>query len=404
MFVTHAPQQRFKAFYDCLSNNDTATSSVVSSYILVKLAARCNLACTYCYWFRDKSVLDAPKRLTLEAEDAFLMRLGEHIRQHQLKTFFILFHGGEPLLFGAARFEALCAKLRELEAAHGCQLKLAVTTNGVLVDAHWASLLHRWNVGVTVSLDGPRAVNDSRRIGFRGQGSFDAILAGVRQLRAAGVEPGFLSVCEPSSDPRELVRFFAEDLGACDFDVLVPDATHEDTPASIAAFYIGLFDAWWDTWLDRGVRIRLLDTLVRGLLGEESRIESIGFGPNTTSTLATDGAIEPLDVLRTAGDSFTRTRIDVFHNGLQDIQSDPLWREVLQASLTLPKTCQSCQHRMTCGGGHVGQRWSAARRFDNPTVYCEDIKAILAHMSARLFADMTIVAPAGALEAVREAA
>jgi uncharacterized protein len=401
MVVTSTPSRRFKAFYDCLSNSDTTQSSVVSNYILVKLAARCNLACTYCYWFRDRSVLDAPKKLSLEAEDSFLMRLGEHIEQHSLKSFFILFHGGEPLLFGAARFDVLCGKLRRLEELQNCELQLGITTNAVLIDSRWASLFRRWNVGVTVSVDGPRAINDSRRVGFHGEGSFDAIIQGVKQLRAAGVEPGFLSVCDPLSDPGEILRFFVEDLGTHDFDILIPDATHEDTPVSIAAFYIGLFDTWWDTWIDRGVRIRLLDTVIRGLLGEESRIESIGFGPNTTSTLTTDGAIEPLDVLRMAGNSFTRTRIDVFHNSLQDIQKDPLWREVLQASLTLPKTCQSCRYQMTCGAGHVGQRWSSARRFDNPTVYCNDVMAILGHISQRVFAELTIVTPVGALESVR---
>jgi len=402
MLVNHAPDQRFKAYYDCLENNDPATSSVVSTYILVKLAARCNLACTYCYWFRDRSVMDAPKRLTIEAEDAFISRLGEHIVHFGLRSFFILFHGGEPLLFGAARFDSLCAKLRELEDKYQCQLNLAITTNAVLIDAKWASLLLRWRVGVTVSLDGPRASNDSRRIGFNGAGSFDAIIQGVIELRAAGVEPGFLSVCDPSADPSEHIRFFAEDLGARDFDILIPDATHEDAPASIAAFYIGLFDSWWDKWIDRGVRIRLLETIIRALLGEESKIESIGDGPNTTSTLTTDGAIEPLDVLRVAGDQFTRTRIDVFQNSLRDIQSDPLWREVLQSSLTLPKTCQACRYRTACGGGHVGQRWSSGQRFDNPTVYCEDIKLILGHMSRRLFADLTIVAPFNALESMKE--
>lgn len=400
MFLDRSPARRFKAYYDCLTNNDPATSPVVSTYILIKLAARCNLACTYCYWFRDESVFDMPKRLTIEAEDAFLARLREHVRRYNQKEFFILFHGGEPLLFGKLRFSTLCEKLRRMEVECGFKLKLSLTTNAVLVDAGWADIFRQWKIGVTVSLDGPRSVNDRRRVDFRGGGSFDAVISGIIRLREAGIEPGFLSVCDPSADPREHIRFFVKDIGALDFDVLVPDATHDDAPSSIAAFYIGLFDAWWDTWVDHGVRVRLLDTLVRGLLGEESRIESIGFGPNTTSTLTTDGTIEPLDVLRVAGNSFTHTRFDVFHNGLQDIQSDPLWREVLRASLTLPDTCQNCRYRMTCGGGHVGQRWSSLRRFDNPTVYCEDIKVILSHISRRLFADLIVTAPARALESV----
>ena len=40
-----------------------AEPAMVFKFILVKLAARCNINCSYCYWFRDKSVYDLPKIL-----------------------------------------------------------------------------------------------------------------------------------------------------------------------------------------------------------------------------------------------------------------------------------------------------------------------------------------------------
>jgi sulfatase maturation enzyme AslB (radical SAM superfamily) len=38
------------------------------AFVLVKLASRCNINCTYCYWFRDAQVYEKPAVLTLEAE------------------------------------------------------------------------------------------------------------------------------------------------------------------------------------------------------------------------------------------------------------------------------------------------------------------------------------------------
>lgn len=32
------------------------------TFVLVKLASRCNIACTYCYWFRDDEVYKKPPR------------------------------------------------------------------------------------------------------------------------------------------------------------------------------------------------------------------------------------------------------------------------------------------------------------------------------------------------------
>ena len=30
------------------------------AFVLVKLASRCNINCTYCYWFRDAEVYEKP--------------------------------------------------------------------------------------------------------------------------------------------------------------------------------------------------------------------------------------------------------------------------------------------------------------------------------------------------------
>jgi uncharacterized protein len=385
-------EARFAPYWRCLQEAEEGVTpkAVVADYVLVKLAARCNIACSYCYWFRDDAVYEAPKVLTPAAEAAFVEKLRRHVATHAVPSFFILFHGGEPLLFGQQRFEALCRRLRSLEGELGFALKLAVTTNGLPIDEGWVRLLREQRVGVTLSVDGPREVHDRRRVDFQGRGTYDRVLAAAELLRRNGTEPGFLAVCDPRSDAGEVCRFLADEMGAREFDVLVPDATHDDRPASIAAYYRRLFDVWYDEYLDRGVRIRFLETLVTGLLGGESHVESIGFGPNTTFTLLTDGSLEPLDVLRTAGDGFTRTAFNVFEHELQDVKRDPLWREVLRSSLYLPETCRGCDYHRVCGGGHIGTRWSRERRFDNPSVYCEDIQEILAHVWSRMLADIEL--------------
>ena len=56
----------------------------VFTFVLVKLASRCNINCTYCYWFRDADVYKKPAVLSVESEVAFCQRLEEHIRAHVL--------------------------------------------------------------------------------------------------------------------------------------------------------------------------------------------------------------------------------------------------------------------------------------------------------------------------------
>ena len=68
------------------------------SQLLVKVAARCNIDCSYCYWFRDAAVYDKPKLMSADVLHRLLQRIEEHVAKHSLIDFPIILHGGEPLL------------------------------------------------------------------------------------------------------------------------------------------------------------------------------------------------------------------------------------------------------------------------------------------------------------------
>jgi uncharacterized protein len=361
----------------------------VPDYLLLKLASRCNISCTYCYWFRDQSVYAKPALLTQEAEAALLRRLREHVVAHELEQFSILLHGGEPLLLGKARTRSLLDDLRSLEHDLGFRLQLRITTNGLLVDDEWVDILNAHEVGVTISLDGPENIHDKSRLDFRRRGTHARVIRALEILRARGADPGVLAVCDPAGDARALLRYFADELDV-QFDVLVPDATHEDRPASIARFYCELFDEWYDRYAERGVEIRFLSSVVKGLLGVPSRSESIGMGEITTMTMLTDGSLEALDILRTSRTPITASALNIIDDPLDAINDDPLWAEVRDAAVTLAEPCRSCAYEFACGGGHIASRWSPERRYDNPSVYCDDFMTIFAHVWGRLAPDMQV--------------
>jgi hypothetical protein len=41
------------------------------SQLLVKVASRCNIDCSYCYWFRDAAVYDKPKLMSADVHGDF---------------------------------------------------------------------------------------------------------------------------------------------------------------------------------------------------------------------------------------------------------------------------------------------------------------------------------------------
>jgi uncharacterized protein len=362
----------------------SAAEPAAFNFVLVKLASRCNINCTYCYWFRDPEVYNKPPVLTLDAEDQFCARLEQHIRKYELDQFLLVFHGGEPLLFPKYRFRDLQNKLADVERRTGCKIERGLTTNAILIDEEWISLFKAHDVSVTISLDGPPEINDKQRVDFKGRGTLAATLRGLDCLHAAGIEPGLISVCNPSTDPERIVAYIVEELGILHFDILPPDATHSDNPPPIADYFIRLFDVWFDRYAERGVRISTLDAMIRGLTGHLSASDTIGLGPIYTVTLMTDGALEALDVLRIAGAGSTASNANVRDNALQDVQDDPIWREAFHASMNLAEVCRRCEFLDSCGGGHLAQRWSPQRRFDNPSVYCESWKRIFDHIWRRI--------------------
>lgn len=357
-------------------------------YILVKLAARCNIACDYCYWFKDDSVYKKEKILTKEVEVAFLEKLETYLTKYKLPAFEIIFHGGEPLLFGKSRFYELCEKLKKLEKRLNTHLLLSITTNGLLIDNEWAKMFKDFSINVGLSVDGNKEINDKHRIDFKGRGTFDKIKNAFKILEEHHVNPGVLAVCHVDEDPQMVCNGIVEDLGIKSFDVLIPDATYLDKPKSILSFYKKLFDLWYEKYHQQGVFITFIECLVRGSLGKRSLSNSIGYTPVKTITLLTNGALEPLDYLRISGNEFTSTPYNIFDHELQELQNHALWKEVYHASMNLHEKCNDCRFKYTCGGGPVQSRWNENTRYNNPSVYCSDLFSLFEYVRNKIYSDI----------------
>src|SRR5207248_5442258 len=98
------------------------------SQLLIKVAARCNIDCSYCYWFRDAAVYDKPKLMSAEVLKQLLRRIEEHVAEHELVDFPIVLHGGEPLLWGAKNLRHFAEACAAITSRTGSVIPIAVTT------------------------------------------------------------------------------------------------------------------------------------------------------------------------------------------------------------------------------------------------------------------------------------
>jgi len=361
------------------------------SAIVLKVAALCNLDCSYCYVYHheDKGYLRRPKLIADPVFDRTLAAIRRYCERRSPHSMAICFHGGEPTLIGAERFDELAGRAREVLG--DCLAALAIQTNATLIDEAWVETLRRHQVHVSVSLDGPAAVHDAARVDHAGRGTHARTLAGIARLRAGGVEPQVLCVINPGQSGSEVYRHFRS-LGLTRMDFLLPDVSHDSRerfypgrgPTPVADYLVPIFDAWFDED-DPGVQVRIFHELLLKLFGGMNRTDSFGNAPMGYLIVETDGAIEALDALRVCGEGIAGSGLNVLAHGFDDLALGlPLVHRAVSEGFPLAPSCQACPEREICGGGYLPHRYSRTRGFDNPSVWCADILALLGHMRARL--------------------
>jgi uncharacterized protein len=365
------------------------------SQLLVKVASRCNIDCSYCYWFRDAAVYDKPKLMSADVLHRLLQRIEEHVAQHSLIDFPIILHGGEPLLWGIENFHRIAEACQAITSRTGCEIPIAVTTNGVLIDEEWLNCFEARHISVAISLDGPAHIHDVHRRTFQGTGTHAAVERAARMLVSRDIGVSALAVCNPAYPPTQYVEFFAG-CGIANYDIMIPDATVDEKPPSIASFYNALFDLWLEANRNRPtVNIRIIADMITALLGNNSPTEGVGHKPIELCTVMTDGSVEAHDVLRIAGDGFTNTRFNIFDHAIDEVRNEPRWRAARDASINLCDTCRQCKFMNACGGGYLPHRFSKKNGYDNPSVYCGDLYSMFENMQSVLESHLYVVEEGG---------
>ena len=369
------------------------TPPPVSGGFVLKVAELCNLNCSYCYMYNkgDTSFRLRPKFMTAEVATATLHRIASYARRRQFAGIEIALHGGEPLLAGHAWMRWFLETSQQIASSEGVIFELGLQTNGTLLDDEWVELFSRFNVQLGISCDGPPEWHDAVRIDHAGSGSYAEVRRAIDLLhRKYKARWGVLTVANPEAPARVVLQHFA-DLGVPMIDFLWPDFNHDAPPpwppGTLGMYYRDLFDFWYSE-MHSEPRVRWFESAIRLLLGGHSSMDALGPNPITDIMVESDGSWEPLDVLRTCENGFTRTKINALTHDVEAIFDVPLYKAGLHNQELLPPVCRSCAYRNVCGGGYLPHRYSRRNGFANPSVHCVDLLAVLTHIRERLAADL----------------
>nr|WP_240147987.1 radical SAM protein [Luteibacter yeojuensis] len=364
-----------------------------SLQIILKVAERCNIACTYCYFFfgGDDSHKFNPAFIGDDTVDDLAAFVEEAIERYRLDLVRIIIHGGEPLMLKRPRMERLLGAIAA--ASKATQLQFTIQTNAMLVDEAWIELFERFNVYVGVSIDGPREANDTYRLDKRSRGTYDRTIAGLELLRKAHADgriarPGALCVVNPELvDAQVLYGHLVRDLEFHNVDFLLPDDNHDSMPeprrAAFRSFMLELFECY-RAEKDGRVTIRFFNKLLYALTMKPffaSELQRYFARKDIVFTVSSAGDIAPDDILRMTDPQLMKLGLNIRDATLADVLRNERLDELADVTYRLPTACGGCEWSSVCRGGDIYHRYRRGTGFDNPSIYCDTLKALFERMA-----------------------
>jgi uncharacterized protein len=188
------------------------------STMVLNVTNQCNLACTYCYEYGEDKIVDTEhgrqsKFMTEQtARDSVEFLLKE---SGASQVAHLTFFGGETLLnFAVLKTTIAYARRRADEL--GKTIDFSLTTNATLLRPEIIEFLAEHNVGVTVSIDGPRELQNKFRVFHNGAGSYDVVAPKIKELlRRHRTRPigARVTLTSDTLDITRIYRHLTEEIG-----------------------------------------------------------------------------------------------------------------------------------------------------------------------------------------------
>ncbi|WP_171720778.1 radical SAM/SPASM domain-containing protein [Paenibacillus phytohabitans] len=189
--------------------------------LVLNITNECNLNCVYCYanggtYQSDKGVM---QREVLEQALSIFFNRYNNIGVIQL-------FGGEPTLnLNAIAYVGAYIEQKLQNKEIDYKPVLCLTTNGMCSSEKFIDLVNRYDIKLTVSIDGPRSVTNQTRLANTGAGVADILEDNIQKLRARTGQPQSAEVTftqlhvEQDIEVREVVNYLGTRFGITDVHV-----------------------------------------------------------------------------------------------------------------------------------------------------------------------------------------
>lgn len=185
-------------------------SPIPLSTMVLNVTNQCNLSCTYCYEYGEDKIVDTangrqPKFMSeetaRESVEFMFRQAGANPMVH------LTFFGGETLM-NLPVLKATIAYARRRASELGKDVDFSLTTNATLLKPDVIEFLAEERVGVTISIDGPKEMQDRFRVFHNGAGSYDVVLPKIKALLERHRSRPIGARVTLTSDTLDIMRIF----------------------------------------------------------------------------------------------------------------------------------------------------------------------------------------------------
>ena len=186
------------------------------STMVLNVTNQCNLACTYCYEYGEDKIVDTEhgKQSKFMSEETAKASV-EFLLAESSRIAHLTFFGGETLLnFPVLKSTIAYARQRAEEL--GKEIDFSLTTNATLLRPEIIEFLAENHIGVTISIDGPRELQNKFRVFHNGAGSYDVVAPKIKELlrrhrsRPIGAR---VTLTSDTIDVTRIYRHLTEEMG-----------------------------------------------------------------------------------------------------------------------------------------------------------------------------------------------
>lgn len=319
-------------------------------FVIWLVTPRCNMRCAYCYVGHFENELSNSEAL-LVAESLV-----------ELRPSSVGITGGEPLLWRPLH------NVIEILSAGG--VASSVQSNLVLFSPDDAKFFAEREVFLFTSLDGP--TKEPHEV-FRGAGSWDAVIRGLRLARDAGVE--FATVTTVNrANVKELpaILELSRDLGAtyAAFLPIIPvGRASGGNFLPNARDLLDAFTALRDAADSLGFKASVWCAPFSLLIGSTKYFKASNCPTRKAFDVLPDGSIPVCDTLR--------IRVSDIRKGAREA-----WREYLahpivsKLNMEAPIECVDCPKKSKCVGGCRARAYALTGSLEKPDPLCPRIAAV----------------------------